>query len=419
MMFTRKLLRPAAAVLVASVMTSAALVVATARGDDVTTTAGKKISGKLVGVDAKGITFVTQQAQVDIPGRDLVVVDFGNKILPPPATYSEIELTDGSLLRMNRFVIKDKTFECEPLPSPHEVKAPTFDIPIRTVFTAIKKAHDPKITAAWKKMLATRGKRDLYVLERETDLTYVQGTIESASADGRELKFQNESGDRTDTLLQSRAAGYVFAQPQPTQLPPTICRVHDVYGNILNATAITLGTDESVTVVTVAGAKIHYPSIRALVRLDYAQGNVTYLSDLDPKVEAAELPADELKLNVTVPYLKDRSLANEAIKLDNTVFPKGLCIAPDTVLTFDLTSDYSQLKAMAGIDENGANATSSAKLTIEGDGQILFSATLNRQERAKPIVLAITGIKQLRVIVEADTPFNGNYVTLADARVQK
>lgn len=419
MTLTRRLLRQAATALLAVALTGPVVWLATARGDDVTTTAGKKISGQLVRVDAKGITFATQQAQVEIPGRDLVVVDFGNKSLPLPATYAEIELTDGSTLRMTKFVIKDKAFEMEPLAGPSSLPAPTFEIPLRSVFSAIKKAHDPKIRTAWKKMLATRGKRDLYVLERETDLTYVQGTIESGSADGRELKFQNEAGDRTDMLLQSRSAGYVFAQPQPTQLPPTLCRVHDVYGNTLTATTITLGTDGRVSITTVAGAKVLYPSVAALVRLDYAQGNVAYLSDLDPKVETAELPADELKLNVTVPYLRDRSLANDALKLDNTIFPKGLCIAPDTVLTFDLKGDYSQFKAMAGIDENGTNATSSAKLTIEGDGQVLLAATLNRQERAKPIVLAINGVKQLRIIVEAETPFNGNYVTLADARVQK
>ena len=72
-----------------------------------------------------------------------------------------------------------------------------------------------------------------------------------------------------------------------------------------------------------------------------------------------------------------------------------------------------------GIDENGANATSAARVTIEADGQVLFTDTVRRKEKAKGVVLAVKGVKSLRVIVEADTPLNGNYVTLADARVQK
>ena len=75
-------------------------------------------------------------------------------------------------------------------------------------------------------------------------------------------------------------------------------------------------------------------------------------------------------------------------------------------------SDYAQFKATVGIDENGANATSSARVIIEADGQILFNETLKRKDKPKGVVLAVKGVKQLRVIVEADTPFNGNYVTL-------
>ena len=61
-----------------------ALLVAGACGDDVTTTAGKKLTGKLVGVDAQGITFSTADAKVPIPGRDIVVVDLGNPVAAVP-----------------------------------------------------------------------------------------------------------------------------------------------------------------------------------------------------------------------------------------------------------------------------------------------------------------------------------------------
>jgi hypothetical protein len=268
-------------------------------------------------------------------------------------------------------------------------------------------------------MLATRGKRDLYVIEREEGLTYVQGTIHSGGDGGQTLDFEPEGGGAREELRQSRAAGRVFYQPQPAAVAPTLCRVLDVYGNSLTAAAIALGEDGSVTVTTVAGATAKYPSTATLSKLDYAQGNVAYVSDLQPQVERPELPPEELKLNPAVAYLKDRSLANESIKLENVTYQKGLCVAPDTALTYNLGGDYTQFKATAGIDENGANASSSAKLTVEADGQVLFTGTLTRKDKPKGLVLSIKGVKQLKLIVEADTPFNGNYVTLADARVQK
>lgn len=399
---------------------AAALFAAPAWADDVTTTAGKKIGGKLVAVDAQGVTLVSGSAKATVPAREIVVVDFGHKALPrPKETFSEIELADGSTIRAAKYALKGKKFETEKLPAAQGVPPPEFDIPIRSVFSAMKKADDPKHREAWKKMLATRGKRDLYVIEQEAGLTFVQGTIHSGGESGQTLEFEPEGGGAREQLRQSRAAGLVFYQPQPASVAPTLCRVLDVYGNSLNATAIAMADNGAVMVTTVAGATAKYPSTASLAKLDYALGNVAYLSDLEPQVERPELPAEELKLNPTAPFLKDRSLANDSIKLDNVPYSKGLCIAPDTALTYTLGGDYSQFKATAGIDENGANATSSAKLTVDADGQVLFSGTLSRKEKPKGLVLSVKGVKQLKLIVEADTPLNGNYVTLADARVQK
>jgi hypothetical protein len=413
---TRRAVAPPAALALAL----AALLHAGAAADDVTTTAGKKLTGKLVAVDAQGITFGTGTAQVPIPGRDIVVVDLGNPVAAPPAnaTYSEIELTDGSTFRVAKFALKGKKFETEQLPGPAGKPAPAYDLPMGSVFSAMKRADDAKHRDAWKKMLATRGKRDLYVIQQETGLTFVQGTIHEGGADGKSVSFEKETGGKPDDLQQSRAAGLVFYQPQPATVAPTVCRVLDVFGNALNATAVAI-TPEGVTVTTVAGATVKYASTASLSKLDYALGNVAYLSDLDPQVDAPDLPPEEKKLNPTAAVLKDRSLANDAIKLDNQTYPKGLCVAPDTVLVYNLNGDYAQFKATVGIDENGANATSAARVTIEADGQVLFTDTVRRKDKAKGVVLAVKGVKSLRVIVEADTPLNGNYVTLADARVQK
>jgi hypothetical protein len=395
---------------------------ATAFADDVTTTAGKKINGKLTAVDDKGINFTTGAVQANIPNREIVVVDFGARPLAQPKeSFGEIELTDGSSIRVAKFSIKGKKFEADPIAFtlPKDVSPPALDIPIRTVFSAMKKADEAKFRNDWKMMLGTRGKRDLYVIELETGLTYQQGTIQSGSADGKSIDFEPENGTKSEELSQRRAAGFVFYTPQPATIAPTICRVHDVFGNTLNATAITIGTDSSVLVTTVSGATVKYASTASIQKLDYQQGNLAYISDLNPQVDQPGIPPEEQKLNPAAPYLKDRSLSNDAIKLDNQAFQRGLCIAPDTILTYNLGGDYSQFKATAGIDENGANATSAAKLTIEGDGQVLFSGTLTRKDKPKGLVLTVKGVKTLKIIVEAETPLNGNYVTLADALVQK
>ncbi|MDY3558358.1 NPCBM/NEW2 domain-containing protein [Gemmata sp. JC673] len=396
-----------------------------AGADDLTTAGGKKLTGKLVAVEADNITFAVGDSKAVIPVRDVVVIDLGNKVGPLPkdaGTFSEIELTDGSTFRVAKFALKEKAFTVDQFPAPAGVERPKLEIPVSAVFSAMKKADDQKVRDNWKKMLGTRGKRDLYVIAQETGFTFIQGTVLGGGVDekGRPVvNFEKEAGGKEDLLL-TRSAGLVFHQPQPASVPATLCKVTDVFGHSLTAANIAL-TPEGVTVITVAGVKVTYPSTAALVRFDYALGNVAYLSDLDPQLEVPELAPEEKgkRLNQPAAYLKDRSFANEAIKLDNQTFPKGVVLAPDTVATFTLNGDYSQFKAMAGIDENGADAAAAARVTIEGDGQVLFSELLKRKDKPKGLVLAVKGVKQLRVIVETDTPLNGNYVTLADARVQK
>jgi hypothetical protein len=413
---TMRFLRPAA-------LLALALAAPTVAADDVTTTGGKKITGKLVAVDAQGITFSTGDAKVTIPARDIVLVDFGNKPAPlaKDATFSEVELTDGSVFRVAKFALKGKKLTTELLPGPAGVPAPRYELPMAAVFAAVKRADDPKTKDAWKKMLAGRGKRDMYVMAQESGLTYQQGTILGGGDDGVMVNFESEGGGKAIELRQSRAAGLVFYQPQLATVPPTVCRVADVFGNTLTAAAVAISAD-GVVVTTVSGAVVTYPSAAALARFDYESGNLAYLSDLTPQVDGPKDAPEDAKLEPKPAdrYWKDTTLANGPIKLEGATYAKGLCVLPDTALTYNLNGDYTQFRATAGIDENGLNAAPAARLIVEADGQVVFNEVLRRKDKPKGVTLTVKGVKQLRLIVEVDTPpVNGDYVTLAEARVQK
>src|SRR5262249_34457704 len=157
-------------------------------------------------------------------------------------------------------------------------------------------------------------------------------------------------------------AGLVFNQPPQPRVPPTLCKVNDVFGNSLVAQAVEV-TGGGVRVKTVSGVDVNYPSAQAVAALDYGQGNVAYLSDLEPVVAAPGREAGDPRLTL----LRDRNQANEPIKLDNVVYPKGLWVYPDTGLTFTLNGEYREFKAVVGLDEALTNATSAAKVTIEAD----------------------------------------------------
>jgi hypothetical protein len=388
-----------------------------APADDLSTANGKKLTGKLTAVAADGVVFKVGETETKIPAKDIAVVDLGNKIVAPAAKapYTELELTDGSVLRCSRFLVKGKKVEVELLPGPEKVSPPVFDLQMGSLFTAMRRADEPKNRDEFKRMLAARGKRDIYVMRAPDGLSMIQGTVIEGTAAGTGVVFEREDGKREEFLLSRATGGLVFSQPQPATIPPTVCKVLDVFGNTLFAQAVEMGAS-GIKVKTVCGVAVTYPDAAAVAKLDYSQGNVAYLSDLEPQVVPPEFPDDE-KLRAA--YLKDRTLANEALKLDNTIYARGLWVYTDTILTYTIGGDYREFRAVVGIDEGVVNNTAAAKLTIEGDGQVLFSEVIKRTEKPKVIVKDVKGVKELRVRVESDTVFNGNSVILAEARVLK
>ena len=386
------------------------------RADDLATIAGKKVAGRLVAVDAQTLTFRANDIDVKVPAKEVLAVEFGNKIPPPPKDlkFDEVELTDGSALRCAKFLIKGKAFDLTPAPGPAGVAAPAAVVPLPAVFAAMRNADDPQARADWRKTLAGRGKRDLYVIRQAEGLNFLPGTLIEGNAAGDAVTFEKEDGQRTTLKLSRASGGLVLNQPPQAVLPPTLCKVLDVFGNVLFAQAIEF-QGSAVKVTTVAGATVSYAGTEALAKLDYAQGNIAYLSDLDPQVAAAD--ADPLEPRFT--WNRDKNQLNEPLRLDGVPYAKGLWLFADTSLTFAIGGDYREFKAVVGTDDTIANGTTAVKLTVEADGRVLHAETVRRTDKPRLLNLDVKGVKQLKISVESDTPYNGNQVILAEARVQK
>lgn len=412
---------------VTSVIALGLFAVGVAQGDELTTTAGKKLTGTLVAVDKDGVTFKSGEAEAKVPGKDIVLIDLGNKVVAPGKEKQvEIELTDGSILKVASFLIKGKKVEVKPLTTAATVPQPTFELPMTSVFSVLRGAEDQKNRDDWKKMLATRGKRDLYVIRQQEGLNFVQGTVIEGDETGTRVTFEKEDGAKEQLSLARATGGLVFYQKLPAQIPATLCNVVDVFGNTFTAQAVEI-SPSGVKVQTVSGVTVAYTSPAGIAKLDYARGNVAYISDLDPIVLVPEPPEPEKKafndlkgLTQPEPFTKDRRPGEGALKMDNVTYPKGVCIAVDTVVTLNLNGDYREFKAMAGFPDGMQSDAAELKLTIEADGQVIFSEKVRGNEKPKGIVKDVKGVKVIRILVERDFPTEvGNYLILADARVQK
>lgn len=394
-----------------------------AGAEDVTTLAGKKFNGKLVKIDRDGITFRVDSGDSRLSGKELLIVDLGNKVVAPRAgaKFHEIELTDGTVLRCDKFAIKGKIVAVELLPGPEGVPSPVFELPLTSVFSIVRGADDPKHRAEWKRMLLTRGKRDLYVIRQTDGLNILQGTLLEGNPDGTLVTFEKEDGTRETLRLSRATGGLLFNQPPPASIPPTLCRLMDVFGNTLVTQSVELN-EAGLKATTVCGVEIVYPAATGVAKLDFSQGNLAFLSDLQPQVNAPELPPEEAGKNLSIktPYLADKALTNEPLKLDNIIYPKGLWVQAGTVLTYTLGGDYREFKAVIGVHDIVGDSAAGVRVTIDADGRPLFSESVRRKDKPKNVTLDIKNVKQLRILVDTDTPvINGSQAIIGIAQVQK
>jgi hypothetical protein len=400
------------------------LLVLSAPADELTTIAGKKHTGKLVAVDAKSVTFAADESKTQFASQDVSVVDLGHKVVAPTAgaKYTEIELIDGSVIRCGKALLKGKAFEVELLPGPDGVPPPTFQLPMTAVFYLLRNADDPRNRDDWKKLLPTRGKRDLYVQRQGDRLDFVQGTVLEGNPAGDTITFEKEGGEKAELRL-TRAAGLVFNQVLPADVPPKVCNVLDVFGNIWVVKEVKL-TGTGATATTVSGIAVTFPAVAGLARLDYSTGNITYLADLQARVTTPRFQDDE-QYRATV---RTQPLAGETLRLGKKTFSRGLRVTvpyDEVVIAYDLGGDYKEFKATVGFPSGSTSVITAKragmKLTIDADDRALFSEVIRPADAPRPLTLDVKGSKQLRLTIEqlaAQEP-GATLLLLDEARVQK
>jgi hypothetical protein len=394
-----------------------------ARSAELVTLTGKKSAGTLVAVTADLITFKDESgAELKVPVKELSAVDLGNKVVAPAkdARYDEVELTDGSVLRVSGLKLKDKKVEVVPLAGG---AAPTLDVPMVSVYWFLRAADDPRNRDDWRKLLSKRGKRDLIVIRQPTDFQTIPGTVIGGDETGDRFTFEREDDGTRATLPLTRAtAGLVFNQPPRDQLPPTVCKVHDVLGNVLFATSVEVA-GAGLKVKTVSGAAVEYPDLAAVSKLDFSQGNVSYLSDL--QADAAYAPAEtDGPIGEAVPYAvtlaKDKALFGADIVLRGKKFPRGVSVPPDAVLTYKLDGTFREFKATAGILDEVKPENCRLRLRVSVDGREVLNEVVSKKDPPKEITLNVKDAKELKIAVERESlTLAANQLNLADARVQK
>lgn len=384
------------------------ILAAPAAAADLQTLAGKKVSGDLVGLDARAVVLRTPAGDVRIPAADVLILDL--TVPEPPAVEShwDVELTDGSVLHAKELAIRGNQVALTMLPNV------AVTAPLAAVANAYRDAQDPKVRQQWQQFLARRGRLDVLVPRPKDGGKFegLDGALGDGTAAGDAIEFTPDAGGQKIAPKLARLQGLVFVRRGDGAAAPTLCKVTDVARNLLVAADVA-SDGPKVTVTTVSGAKVEYAAAARLARVDFSKGKLSYLSDLDPTTVDESSTEDHV-----YHYARDKDLDGGQIRVAGVLYPKGLTLHSRTVLVYDVGGDYRAFRAVLGVDES-VRTDSRVRVTVEGDGRELFKAEVGRQDPPRPLTLDVQGVRLLRVTVASAFLDLGNQVTLADAKVSK
>jgi hypothetical protein len=376
---------------------------------DLTTVAGKKITGDVTVIGPQGIVIKTSNGDVTAALAEVLLVDL-SQVTSIQTKFTEIELIDGSQLHCSAVSFHQQ-----------EAKLTLHDGPIVTVALAavsslLNDANDPKVRQEWLQLVRKRGQYDLLAIRSEGRLDALDGTFGPGNDTGDAIEFALANAEQKLNPKLARIQGLVFVRKPVADAPVTPCKVTDTTGNVIVARFVRT-EGEAIVIEPVAGGSVRYPSLKSLARLDYSKGKLAYLSDLEP-IEKVQSSTEDLVFL----FRRDRNLYGGPLRLHGVTYSKGLAIHSRTSLTYDIGGDYNEFRAMLGVDdvvraENGTSVL--LNVAIEGDGRELFRADVRDRDQPKPIALDVKNVRRLRITVAAPFLDLGNQVDLCDARVSK
>jgi len=430
------------------------LVVGAATAAEITTDDEKVIKDcDIVSVTAKEVTYKVGEKEVTRPVKEIVRIDFRDPDkIASDKKYSQVELTDGTVLLVSQWSIKGDELEMTLL------SGPTVKMSVEQVNGILNTAHDDKDRNDWRnRIINTRGKEAVVIkkIVMRTDKE-TKKEVPALDENGKPqtTTFNLESGigkgdEKGETIAiavpdedsknkvkevqmkQREIHGLIWKHSLDVNAAPVNCKLTDTSGNAIMAAKVE-GKKDGVAVTTQCGAKLEFTNAQ-ISQIDYTKGRLDYLSVMLPK-ETNPKPLDPEESPKEKKYVyRDTNLQDKPIKLGGTSFRYGLTLLPDVELVYALNGGYRQFEAVIGLDDE-TNAQGDAVVEIWGDNRKLKTIKMpyrsekdDKGAEIKPlkphekVSLSVKDVETLKIIFKASSRTNGlsMHASLGDVKVTR
>lgn len=369
---------------------------------EVTSLSGTSVSGNLQSLSQSTIELREKQGAKAYPLSETLSIRFPkNRHQRSLEIPYQVRLTDGSNFPIQSIQSNERQIKVS------GDQPGTLILPANQVSSIRFGTLNSNISAAWEKLLNSKNNKDFLVVQKENVLDFIDGVVGSITDE----KIQFFVGEDEVAVDRKRVFGIVYFR-QPVENSPPFCSIRLSGGGLLNASAISFsGSDVLASLQGGTRAKLDPQSI---ANLDFSQGKVRYLSDLEPRnIEYTPF------FDTVWKYRKDRHRDGGPLRVDGKEYSRGLYIHSKTLIQYRLKDQYRNFRAIMGIDDS-VPGIGFVFVEIKGDGRTLYSGNVRSADPPVNLNLDVRGVRDLEILVDfGDNLEICDHLDLCEARLIK
>lgn len=378
-------------------------------------------SGQLLQWNDQQIVLQADEGPVELTTDQVLSLRFRQERPRTSAAGKHVVLRCGSVTPAVEFTSQDgqATF-----------RIPGESAPLSVRFEKIQavrfRAPSPALDEQWNQLTSQVHEGDVIVIRKSnTALDSLEGIIRDVSS--QQLAFELD-GERIDVPLTKLEGIIPFNGSRPPQVPAR-GKLTTTDGAVWQLAQVALlANDNAVQIQTPQGVAARLPLDR-IQQVDFAAGNVQYLSHLTPlRVSVEPLIAGDSNADTLVELLyaprQDESLRGAALALLDDdgrpqTYAKGLAIHSRTELLYALDGPFGRLRGLCGIAPDAPQGVV-VSLKIFANDQLVFDELVESSSPPIALDLPIEGARRLRLLVDyGDDSDLGDHLHLCNLRVTK
>lgn len=376
---------------------------------EINTIDGRSLSGTLQEFDAHHLKLQTSDGPVSLEAKQLAsfVPRDHAPAAPQPAPLI-VTVADGSRLAAHDFLCDADNARIT-LPDGEMVSVAREHLAdVRLQPLVESQAAD------WERIRSTDTTGDLLVVGQRGGLDYHRGVV--AEVTGERVQFSLEG--ETLPVKRVKVFGIVFYQTAGSAAPKVLAHITDISGSRWAVQTVSLEAGE-LAWTTPSGVSLKR-DLEKIVRLEFSQEGVAYLSDLQP--ESIEwtpyfgTSADPAGRERLYAPRVNQNLQSQPLSLGGQQYARGIAIHSRTLLVYRLPDRFQRFQATAGVDDF-VRPRGNLRLVIRGDDRVLLDTTITGADAPIPVDLDISGARRVSILADFGDGLDvADHLVLADAR---